>query len=99
MKSRKKGKRGEREVVALARVAGLAAERTWHTAQSTDPQARRCDVLIAGRPAQVKLAAAGFGPVYDALAGVELAFVRSDHRPWLAVMPAERLLALLRMLG
>ena len=96
-KSRSKGKRGEREVVALARSAGLAAERTWHLAQSPDPALRCCDVQIAGRPAQVKAAALGFRALYNALDGVEIAFVRADRREWLAVLPAEALLRLIKL--
>jgi Holliday junction resolvase len=49
MHSRAKGKRGERDLVALARQHGLAAERTWHLAQSPDPQERCCDVRIEGK--------------------------------------------------
>lgn len=95
-KSRSKGKRGEREVVRLARAAGLPAQRTWETAQSPDAAARKCDVLIAGQPAQVKIAADGFRVLYEALDGVDMAFVRADRREWLAVLPAEALLRLLK---
>ena len=94
-RSRTKGKRGEREVVALARAAGLDAERTWQTAQSDDPATRCCDILVAGRPAQVRLRGSGFGALYDALENVDMAFVRADHRPWVAVLPALRLFELL----
>lgn len=93
--SKRKGKRAEVEVVALARAAGLPSVRTWHTAQATDPTERRCDVLIAGRHAQVKVAADGFRVLYVALEGVEMAFLRADRRPWLAMLPAESLFALL----
>ena len=93
--SKRKGKRAEREVVALARSAGLASTRTWHTAQASDPTERRCDVSIAGLPAQVKVAADGFRALYAALEGVEMAFLRADRRPWLAVLPAELLFVLL----
>lgn len=96
VKSRSKGKRGEREVVRLARAAGLAAERTWHTAQSPDPRERCCDVRIAGHPAQVKVAADGFRALYEALDGVDMAFVRADRREWIAVLPAVALLRLLK---
>ena len=81
--------------MALTRAAGLAAVRTWHTAQATDPTERRCDVSIAGLPAQVKVAANGFRALYAALEGVEMALLRADRRPWLAVLPAESLFALL----
>ena len=60
--SKRKGKLAELEVVRLARSAGLAATRTWHTAQATDPTERRCDVSIAGLPAQVKEIAATADP-------------------------------------
>jgi hypothetical protein len=96
LKSRRKGANGEREIVALAGAAGLRAERTWHTAQSPDAEERCCDVLIAGQPAQVKIAADGFRALYAALEGVQLAFVRADRQPWLAVLPAEKLLRLLQ---
>lgn len=94
-RSRTKGKRGEREIVALARTYGLDAERTWQTAQSGDPDTRRCDVRIAGRASQVKVQAEGFKALYDALEGVEMAFVRADRRPWLVVLKAEEYLRLL----
>jgi hypothetical protein len=94
--SRSKGKRGEREVVALARAAGLDAQRTWETAQSRDARERRCDVRIAGRPFQVKRQRDGFAGLYDALRDVDGAFVRADGREWLVVLCAERFLELLK---
>lgn len=97
--SRTKGARAERELVRLARAAGLSAERTWHLAQSADPHERRCDVCIAGRPAQVKVAADGFAGLYAALDGVETAFVRADRRPWLVCLRAEDYLRLLKRPG
>ena len=96
LKSKRKGKRGEREVVTLARQHGLPAERTWATAQATDPTLRRCDVLVAGRKAQVKVAANGFNSLYDALDGVEMAFLRADRSPWLVVLPAGAAIVLLQ---
>lgn len=96
-RSTAKGKRGEREIVRLARAAGLAAERTWHTAQSPDARERCCDVRIGGRPAQVKVAADRFRALYEALDGVDMAFVRADRQQWLAVLPAEVLLRLLKL--
>ncbi len=41
------------------------------------------------------MAADGFRKLYDALEGVEMAFLRADRRLWLAVLPAEELLTLL----
>lgn len=94
-RSRRKGTDGEREIVGLAHTAGLPAERTWHTAQDPDPVTRCCDVTIRGLRAQVRVRASGYQAVYDALEGVEIAFLKADRLPWLAVLPAERLLALL----
>jgi len=81
--SRRKGKRCEREIVALARAAGLPATRTWQTAQDADSAVRCCDVEIRGYRAQVRIRGNGFKAVYEALEAVEVAFLR------------ERLLALL----
>jgi hypothetical protein len=98
-RSRRKGADGEREVVALAQAVGLPASREWQNAQASNPATRRCDVLLDGKPAQVKVAAEGFAKLYDGLEAVEFLFVRSDRRPWLVVLPAERLLALLKGWG
>ena len=92
LRSRRKGKRGERELVRLARQHGHVARRTWQTAQADGPVARQCDVSVAGRTAQVKVAARGFDRLYQMLDGVEVAFVRQDHKPWLAIVPATDLL-------
>ncbi len=81
--------------MALAKKHGLEAERTWSNAQSSDETERRCDVLVDGRPAQVKVAANGFKTLYEALDGVEMAFLRSDRREWVAIIPANRFLKLL----
>jgi hypothetical protein len=94
-KARNKGKRAEQEIVRLAREHGLDARRTWHTAQDADPSVRCCDVTDADHPAQVRVRGGGYQALYDALEGVEIAFLRSDRQPWLAVLPAERLLELL----
>ena len=95
LKSKRKGRLVEQEVVRLARQHGLPAERTWATAQAVDSTLRRCDVLVAGHKAQVKVAADGFRKLYEVLEGVELAFLRADRRLWLVVLPAEDYLRLL----
>ncbi len=97
LRSRAKGKRGEREIVRLARQYGLQGERTWTTAQAANPAARHCDVRIAGHAAQVKVARRGFETFYRALDGVDFAFLRQDRRPWLAVLPARDLFQLLNL--
>lgn len=81
--------------MSLARSAGLAAVRTWHTAQSPNVGERCCDVRIAGRPYQVKRSRDGFGALYDALEHVAGLFVRADGRGWLVVLRAEDYLQML----
>lgn len=95
-KSRQKGKRGEREIVALARELGLDAGRTWQTAQAPDATARNCDVLVEGESYQCQVEADGFRRLYRELEGVAGFFCRADRRPWLAVFEARRLFGLLR---
>lgn len=94
--SRTKGKVGEREVVNMARECGLEAERTWQTAQCPDATTRACDVTVAKMPHQVKFYKRGFAALYAGLEGVAGLFVRENGREWLAVIPAETYLALLR---
>ena len=96
LKSQAKGRRSEQEVVRLARSHGLDADRLWATAQSSDETTRKCDVMLHGLRTQVKLTASGFKKVYDALAGVDCAFVREDHKGWLVVLRAEDFLRMLR---
>lgn len=98
-RSRRKGADAEREIVRLARVAGLSAERCWANAQHPDPTVRQCDCLIAGRRVQVRVEGNGFRALYGALDGVELLFVRANRRPWLCVLSAEMLLCLLKRGG
>ncbi len=59
-------------------------------------------MTLAGRPAQVrKYQPMASRPSTMPLEGVEMAFLRSDRKPWLccAVLPAERLLALIATVG
>jgi Holliday junction resolvase len=94
--SQSKGKRGEREIVSLARECGLEAQRTWETAQHPRAEVRACDVRIGGgRPFQVKRLKGGFGRLYEALQGVEGMFLRTDGGEWLAVVPAREYLRLM----
>ena len=60
LKSKRKGKRAEREIVALALSHGLAATREWHRAASTDPNDRVRDIQVAGDYYQLQISAHGF---------------------------------------
>jgi hypothetical protein len=93
--SRRKGAGGEREIVQLAKSFGLRATRTWETAQSRDKAVAACDVRIGERSFQVKRRGGGYAALYGAVAEVSGAFIRSDNRDWLAVVPAEFFLRLL----
>lgn len=98
--ARAKGRRAEQEAVALCRAAGLQAERAWWLAHADSPEHRRYDVLVmlpdgATVAVQIKRRRAGLALLYQAVESVAFALVRQDGAPWLAVLPAERLLALL----
>ncbi|MGH9525042.1 MAG: hypothetical protein ACRD2F_00075 [Terriglobales bacterium] len=99
--SRAKGRRAEQEAVNLCRAAGLEAVRCWWLARAENPEHRRYDLLLTlpdGRTlgVQVKRRKAGLAAIYEAVDGVAFALLREDGKPWIAAMPAERLLGLLR---
>ncbi len=73
----------------------MEARRTWECAQSADAVTRCCDVIVAGRAAQVKVQGDDVATIYDALDGVELAFLRADRCEWPRVVGAEEYLRLL----
>jgi len=95
-KSKRKGKRTEREVVALARSYGLDASREWHRAQSADARERVCDVRIGGHYYQVQISANGFQRIYRELEGVRGFFFRRDRGEWLVALRAADYLALVQ---
>ena len=97
LRSRSKGKCGEREIVRLAAAAGLRAERTWHQAQSPDAADLCCDVRIAGQPFQVKRRRNGFADLYDGLTNVAGLFIRGDGCEWLVVLRARDYLPMLKL--
>jgi hypothetical protein len=99
LKSRRKGANGEREVVTVARAAGLESERTWHLAQSPEAAERACDVRIAGQPYQVQIDRDGFARIYRELAGVRGYIFRRDRGEWLIALRLGEYLDLLRGLS
>ncbi len=87
-KSSRKGKRAEREIVALARSHGLKASREWHRAQSADARERVRDVGIGGDYYQVQVSAHGFERIYRELRGEWLVALRAaDYLALLSVAP------------
>ncbi len=99
--ARRKGRAAEQEAVRLCRACGLEATRSWWLAKDADPALRRFDLLLTlpdGRAlgVQVKRRKAGLAALYEAIEGVAFALLREDGKPWIAAMPAERLLGLLR---
>lgn len=88
-RSKRKGRSGEQQVVNLAKSLGLEAKRTWETAANQDPRLRKTDVVIEDIRVQVKFKKGGFGALYRALEGVDVAMVRQNGKGWLVVMPVE----------
>ena len=95
-RSKAKGKRGEREVVALAKAAGLEAARTWHLAQSPDASERVRDVQIGDDSYQVQISKNGFERIYHEVAGVRGFIFRRDRGEWLIALRLTDYLDLLR---
>ena len=94
LKSKRKGKRGEREVVALARRYGVDASREWHRATSTDQNDRVRDIQVAGDYYQVQVSANGFQRIYQELRGVRGYFFRQNRGEWVVALRAADYLAL-----
>ena len=95
LKSKRKGRLAEREIVRLAWQHGLPTKRTWQTAQATDLVIRACDLEIEGQPYQVQIDSKGFTRMYRELKGVQGFFFRADRREWLVVLRAQDYLLLL----
>jgi hypothetical protein len=94
-RNREKGKEAEREIVKLAKAAGLFAERTWTSAYGQEKLSRVVDVVIEGEPFQVKLTK-GFGGVFKEMLGVSGLFIRQPHKEWVVAVPARQYFALLK---
>ena len=94
--SRSKGRRGEQEVVRLARAAGLEAARTWHLAQSPDATERVRDVQMGNDSYQVQINKNGFERIYQEVAGVRGFIFRRDRGEWLIALRLADYLELLR---
>lgn len=94
-RSRRKGADAEREVVRLARAAGLPARRCWELAQSPDPTERARDVRIGSDFYQVQVARDGFERIYAELEGVRGFIFRRDHDEWIVALTFADFLSLL----
>ena len=94
-RNREKGQEAEREIVNMAKSAGLCAERTWTAAQSQYANVRSVDVVIEGEPFQVKLSK-GFARAYKEMFGVSGLFIRQPQKDWVVVVPARQYFTLLR---
>lgn len=94
-RNREKGKEGEREVVNMAKAAGLIAERAWTTAYSKYDKDRVIDVVIEGEPFQVKRTQ-GFGRVFKEMLGVSGLFIRQAREEWMVVIPARQYFTLMQ---
>jgi hypothetical protein len=91
--SRRKGARREREAAAL-----VGGQRVPLSGSAGGAFAG--DVLLAnGWRAQVKARADGWRRLYADLEGADVLMLRADRREWLAVLPLERLTALLAVAG
>lgn len=93
--SKRKGSNGEREVVNLAKAAGLEAERAYASNGRALGHPEDVDALIAGMPVQVKRRARIATYILPP-PGAAATILRPDRGEWLAVLPYATLLKLLR---
>lgn len=92
---KRKGKRGEREVVRRLRDAGIRAKRI-PLSGSMDGYPGDVAVELGGHElvGEVKRRRDGFRELYRWLEDRDLLFCRADRRGWLVVMPLEVFISL-----
>lgn len=93
--SKRKGNTGEREVVNLARQHRVHAERAYASNGKALGEAETVDAIIHNLRAQIKRRAT-IATYIKPPEGADITILREDHGQWLAVIPYETLLTLLR---
>jgi len=96
--AKRKGSNGEREVVNLARAAGLTAERAYASNGRALGHSEDVDAEIAGYRIQVKRRAK-IASYVKPPEGADMTLIREDRGPWYAVIPYTLLLELLENHG
>jgi Holliday junction resolvase len=88
-RSRDKGNRAERAIVAFLQDRGFAAERVPLSGSAGGKYVGDVTIPLLGRDlcAEVKVRAHGFGQLYAWLDGRELLIVRQDRREPLVILP------------
>jgi Holliday junction resolvase len=88
-RSREKGNRAERAIVAFLQDSGFAAERVPLSGSAGGKYAGDVTIPLLGRDmcAEVKVCAHGFGQLYAWLDGREILIVRQDRREPLVILP------------
>ncbi len=96
-KERRKGYRGEHQLVKKLKKAGINAVRVPLSGAS---EGFKGDVIVEINgekfTAEVKLRKTGFKQLYTWLSGKDILFVKADRKEYLAVLPLETLIKLLR---
>jgi len=96
--SKRKGSAAEREVVNLAKAAGLPAERAYASNGRALGHTEDVDALIANLRVQVKRRAK-IASYVKPPEGADMTLLREDRGPWYAVIPYNMLLNLLEKHG
>jgi hypothetical protein len=88
-RSRQKGNRAERAIVAFLQESGFAAERVPLSGSAGGKYIGDVTIPLVGRDmcAEVKVRAHGFGQLYAWLDGREILIVRQDRREPLVILP------------
>jgi Holliday junction resolvase len=88
-RSREKGNRAERAIVAFLQDSGFAAQRVPLSGSAGGKYVGDVTIPLLGRDmcAEVKVRAYGFGQLYAWLDGREILIVRQDRREPLVILP------------
>ncbi len=89
---KRKGYRGEHNLVKLLKKAGLNAERV---PLSGATEFAKGDVVVEGLVGEVKLRKDGFKQIYKWLDDKDLLFLKADRKPYLVVMELDEFMKLL----
>ena len=89
---RRKGYRGEYNLVRKLKEHGLSAERVPLSGSTSFAKG---DVVVEGLVGEVKWRKDGFKQIYKWLEGRDLLFLKADRKPYLVVMKLDEFMKLL----
>jgi hypothetical protein len=90
---RDKGYRGEYNLVQMFKENELDSKRV---PLSGAAEGFKDDIRVEGYTGEVKVRGNGFKQIYDWLGEADILFIKADYKPYLAVVPIDLLIKLLK---